>query len=65
MKPWRVSVAGRELHDAFDWHESQSPGLGYECLNEFDRAMGRVLNYPESRMMFEEGMRRALRNRFP
>ena len=65
MKVALVSIAERELRDAFEWYECQSAGLGYEFLIEFDRAVGRIGFFPESCMVFEEGMRRALLNRFP
>ncbi len=60
-----LSVAEREMRDAYDWYERQSPGLGAEFLAELDSAVIRILRYPESCTATEEGLRRALLNRFP
>jgi len=60
-----LSVARQELDDAFDWYESQSAGLGYEFLDELDRAVRRIKVYPDSCMELVPGLRRALLSRFP
>jgi hypothetical protein len=60
-----VSIAEDELVDAFSWHEMQAPGIGYEFLAEFDRALDRIGQYPESASANRDGMRRVLINRFP
>ena len=43
-----LSVARRELDDAFAWYERQSAGLGYEFLDELDRVARRIRTYPDS-----------------
>ena len=65
MKVRFLSVAEREMRDAFDWYERQSPGLGAEFLAELDQAVGRIRRYPESCQVVEEEIRRALLSRFP
>jgi len=64
MKVRFLSVAEKELRDAFDWYESQTPGLGNEFLVELDQAVMRIRRYPKSCPATEDGMRRALLNRF-
>jgi len=60
-----LSVARRELDDAFAWYESQSAGLGCEFLDELDRAVRRIRSYPNSCVELTLGLRRALLSRFP
>jgi hypothetical protein len=65
MKVRILSVAEREMWDAFDWYERQSRGLGTQFLSEFDQAVARVRRYPESCPVVDDGMRRVLLGRFP
>lgn len=65
MKIRFLSVARRELDDAFIWYESQSAGLGYEFLDELDRIVRRIKAYPDSCAELIPGLRRALLSRFP
>jgi hypothetical protein len=65
MKVRFLSVADRELADAFEWHEHTQLGLGYSLINEIDRTIHRVTQYPESCPDSGDGLRRALVNRFP
>jgi hypothetical protein len=60
-----LSVARQELDDAFAWYERQSSGLGFEFLDEIDRAVHRVKAFPDSCTELAAGVRRALVNRFP
>jgi plasmid stabilization system protein ParE len=60
-----LAIARQELDDAFDWHERQSSGLGYEFLDEIDRTVHRIKAYPDSCTELTPGVRRALVNRFP
>jgi hypothetical protein len=55
-----LSVARRELDDAFTWYERQSAGLGYEFLDEMDRVVHRMKAYPDSCAELMPGLRRAL-----
>jgi plasmid stabilization system protein ParE len=60
-----LSVARRELDDAFAWYERQSAGLGYEFLDEMDRVVRRIGVYPDSCAELTHGLRRAMLSRFP
>jgi plasmid stabilization system protein ParE len=60
-----LSVARRELDDAFTWYESHAVGLGYEFLDEMDRVVRRIKAYPDSCAELFPGLRRALLSRFP
>jgi plasmid stabilization system protein ParE len=64
----RVSLlppAQEELDEAFEWYESQTVGLGYGFLDEFDRAARLVATFPELYQQINPGIRRCLLNRFP
>jgi plasmid stabilization system protein ParE len=60
-----LTVAKRELDDAFVWYESQSAGLGHDLLDDLDRAVHRIKTYPDSCTELMPGLRRALLSRFP
>ncbi len=60
-----LAVARQELDSAIAWYERQSPGLGYEFLDELDRVVRRVSAYPQSSAELARGLRRALFSRFP
>ncbi len=60
-----LSIARRELDDAFVWYNEQAEGLGVEFLDELDRAVRRIAAYPLSGMEIEPGLRRCLLARFP
>ena len=60
-----LSLAQRELDDAYAWYERQAFGLGFELLDEIDRTVHRIKAYPYSCEEFTVGLRRALVNRFP
>jgi hypothetical protein len=59
-----LSLAEREMRDAYDWYDRQLPGLGAEFLVGLDRAVGRIRRFPESRSAVKDGMRRTLLARF-
>jgi plasmid stabilization system protein ParE len=65
MKVRFLSVAERELADAFDWYEQAQPGLGYALIDELDRVIHRIVAFPDSCQMMGDGLRRVLINRFP
>jgi len=60
-----LSLAQQELDDAYAWYEKQAFGLGFELLDEIDRALHRVKAYPHSCEEFTADLHRALVNRFP
>jgi hypothetical protein len=65
MKIHFLLSAQEELDDAFAWYEKQSQGLGFEFLDEVDRAVHRIKIYSESCAILIEGLRRVQLNRFP
>ena len=65
MKVRFLSVADRELADAFAWYEQAQDSLGYALIDEVDRTVHRIARYPESCHAAGDGLRRALVNRFP
>ena len=65
MKIRFLSIARRELDDAFTWYENQSAGLGYEFLDDLDRVVRRIKSYPDSCVELAHGLRRAVLSRFP
>ncbi len=65
MKVRFVSVADRELFDAFTWYEQSQIGLGAALIEEVDRTVHRIVRYPESCPVVTHGLRRALVARFP
>jgi hypothetical protein len=65
MKVRFLSVADRELADAFTWYEQAQDGLGDALIDEVDRTVHRIARYPESCQVAGDGLRRVLVNRFP
>jgi len=60
-----LAVAEAELSDAAVWYESQAPGLGQEFLDEFERTIQRILQFPEDWAEISQRHRRCLFRRFP
>ena len=60
-----LAVADQELLDAFEWYERQAPDLGYAFIAEVNRAIRRLVHYPEACADSGDGIRRALVCRFP
>lgn len=58
-------AARLELDDAFIWYEEQAVGLGYEFLDEIDKALRLIVTFPEFQPLVDEKIRRCLVNRFP
>jgi len=54
-----------ELRDAYNWYESQSPGLGEDFLHELDRAFSLIQNMPKTWPIISVNLRRFLLKRFP
>ncbi|MFZ2404336.1 MAG: type II toxin-antitoxin system RelE/ParE family toxin [Methylobacter sp.] len=65
MKIEFLEAAQTELDQAFEWYENQQKDLGVQFLNEFDAAIRRIANYPESYILIEKDVRRCLVKRFP
>jgi plasmid stabilization system protein ParE len=60
-----LTPAQRELDDAVGWYNDQVPGLGLEFLDELDRAVRRVVDFPLLFPEIERGIRRCRLARFP
>ncbi len=57
--------AKADLAEAFDWYESQRPGLGSEYLAEVARVLEHIERGPEAYPIVQGQTRRALVRRFP
>lgn len=60
-----LKSAHRELEDAFEYYESQLPGLGNDFFEEFEKATQRIIQFPEAWHLFSPNTRRCQLNRFP
>ena len=60
-----LAPARSEVDDAVAWYNDQAAGLGFEFLDELDRAIRRSAVYPKAGMEIEPGLRRCLLARFP
>ena len=55
-----------DIQDAYDWYESQRPGLGEEFLAALTSTRDRILEFPEGYPVLHRATRRALLpRRFP
>jgi len=54
-----------DVEAAFDWYESEEPGLGFEFLEELRGTYYRILDQPFGYHDLRSGIRRALTRRFP
>jgi len=58
-------LAERELNDAAQYYELESPGLGASFLQEVDRCLRRIADYPEAGSILQGTVRRRLLRGFP
>lgn len=65
MKVRFLKPAQTEVDDAVAWYETQSYGLGTQFLDDFDRAVRRVVAYPFANLEIGDDLRRCLLSRFP
>ena len=54
-----------DIEAAFQWYESEEPGLGFEFVDELRHAYRRILNGPFQYQELRSGIRRAITRRFP
>ena len=54
-----------DIEAAFEWYESEQPGLGFEFLDEVRAVYDRILDGPLKYQELRSGIRRALTRRFP
>lgn len=57
--------AGEELEAAALWYEERQPGLGNDFLDQFERALRRVVAEPERWRLFRRDNRKLSFQRFP
>ena len=57
--------AERDLQSAFEWYESQRPGLGDEFLVSLRERLETVRGFPEAFPVLYRDVRRAVVSRFP
>ena len=57
--------AEEDINDAFVWYESQSAGLGIECIRCFDASFSMISRTPELHAKIYHDIRRVLVRRFP
>ena len=65
MKVRFLKSAQSEVDEVFAWYKAQSRGLGTQFLDDFDRALRRIVAYPFANAEIEDGLRRCLLSRFP
>jgi len=58
-------LARRELNEAAQYYESESPGLGAAFLDEVERCSHALVNFPEGGPLITETICRRLVSRFP
>ena len=57
--------AERELNDAARYYEIKCPGLGSRFLEEAERCLSTIVEYPESAPVLQGDIRRQLMRSFP
>lgn len=66
MKDARFNpLAERELAEAIQYYEEQSPGLGFQLLDEIEHAMIFLRRHPEAAPRILDAIRRFVLPRFP
>ena len=68
MKQYRLEAEPTvelEIEGAFDWYETEEPGLGREFLEQLRATYHRVLENPFAFQDLRLGIRRALTLKFP
>ena len=58
-------AADADIESAFNWYETERPGLGLELLDELRDTYRRILAGPRHYQVLRSGVRRALLRRFP
>ena len=58
-------LADRELNEAAQYYELETPGLGLAFVNEVERCVRAVLQHPEAGTVILGVVRRRLLQRFP
>jgi plasmid stabilization system protein ParE len=64
-RPEFHQLADRELNEAAQYYELESPGLGSSFLKEIDRCLQSIEEHPEAGVILRGSVRRRLLRRFP
>lgn len=65
-RPLRFDAAAeRELNEAVDFYDLESPGLGDVFLSEAEHALAQVTAFPEAAQPLRDGIRRRILHKFP
>ena len=59
------TMAEQELNDAASYYNASRPGLGQTFLDEVERAVAQILEYPEAAPLVNRTVRKKLVRRFP
>jgi plasmid stabilization system protein ParE len=59
------AAAERELNEAVEFYELESPGLGDVFLAQVERTLAQIAAFPEAAEPLREGVRRRLLHTFP
>ena len=68
MKHYRLEAEAAvefDIESAFDWYETEEPGLGQEFLEQLRLVYGRILENPLGYGEQRSSIRRGLMRRFP
>lgn len=58
-------LADRELNEAVQYYELESPALGLAFLKEIERCLERIVDHPDAGTILRGSVRRRLVRRFP
>jgi plasmid stabilization system protein ParE len=58
-------LAERELNEAAQYYEAESPGLGQSFIKEVERCLASIADHPEAGTTLRGSVRRRLLRRFP
>ncbi len=54
-----------EIEEAVDFYDMQSPGLGDAFIDEFQRSLKRISEFPYAAPLIQSRVRKRLMDRFP
>jgi len=58
-------LAEAEIEEAAAFYDMQSPGLGSAFIDEFQRAIERIAEFPDAAPLTRDRVRKRFLNRFP
>jgi len=60
-----LDQAESDLDDAYDYYEYELDGLGEKFLEEFKKAIKRILNHPHAWSPVQDNVRKCILTKFP